>query len=394
MKHRYDVIVVGGGPAGSWAAKHAAEKGVSVLLLEKDREIGIPVRCAEGVSQLGLRRCIDVREHWIAQVIRRVRLIAPDNTVIEVDNGESGYILHRKLFDYDLAVMASQAGAEVVTKAYVNSLIMEDGFVRGVRVDHLNQAVSVLGSIVIGADGIESRVGRWAGIKTQTPPLEMDTCVQMTLAGIDIDSDVAEFYFGQNIAPGGYLWIFPKGERTAHVGLGISGIYPKTKKPLVYLKDFVHRKFPDASILTLVAGGVPTVPTLREIVRNGLMLVGDAAHQANPLSGGGILNAMIAGKIAGNVAADAIRAGKPSVKRLSVYPKEWHRAEGRNNERCYLIKNFVVGLSDEELNRIAHSLLKIPPEKRTILHILKTALVKHPKLIFEAVKVFGKGHNR
>ncbi|MCJ7812049.1 FAD-dependent oxidoreductase, partial [bacterium] len=82
MKSRYDVIVVGGGPAGSWAAKHAAEKGVSVLLLEKDREIGTPVRCAEGVSQLGLRRCIDIREHWIAQIIRRVRLIAPDNTVI------------------------------------------------------------------------------------------------------------------------------------------------------------------------------------------------------------------------------------------------------------------------------------------------------------------------
>ena len=393
MKSRYDVIVVGGGPAGSWAAKHAAEKGVSVLLLEKDREIGTPVRCAEGVSQLGLRRCIDIREHWIAQIIRRVRLIAPDNTVIEVDSGESGYILHRKLFDYDLAVMASQAGAEVVTKAYVSGLIIENGCVRGVQVDHFNRTHSIMGSIVIGADGIESRVGRWAGIKTQTPPLEMDTCVQMTLADIDIDSDVAEFYFGQNIAPGGYLWIFPKGERTANVGLGISGIYPKIKKPLDYLQDFVNQKFPKASLFTFVAGGVPIVPTLREIVRDGLMLVGDAAHQANPLSGGGILNAMIAGKIAGKIAADTIRAGEPSVKRLSAYAKEWHKAEGKNNERSYRIKNFVVGLTDKQLNQIAHSLLKIPPEKRTILQILKRALVKHPRLVWEAVKVFGQGRN-
>ncbi|MBN2030741.1 NAD(P)/FAD-dependent oxidoreductase [bacterium] len=394
MKNRYDIIVVGGGPAGSWAAKHASEKGASVLLLEKDREIGTPVRCAEGVSELGLRRCVDIQDHWIAQIIKRVRLIAPDETMIEVDSGESGFILHRKLFDYDLAAMAAKAGTDVLTKAYVYDLVIENGFVKGVKVDHLNQIYTISSSIVIGADGVESRVGRWAGMKTHTSPLEMDTCVQMTMTDVDIDSDVAEFYFGRDIAPGGYLWIFPKGERTANVGLGISGIYPKTKKPLAYLQDFVNRKFPNGSILTLVAGGVPTVPTLKEIVRDGLMLVGDAAHQANPLSGGGILNGMIAGKMAGEVAGDAIRTGNVSAKKLSAYPKAWHKAEGKSNERCYQIKKFVVGISDDELNRIAHTLLKIPTEERTILRILKTALIKHPKLILEAIKVFGKGSSR
>ncbi len=393
MKNRYDVIVVGGGPAGSWTAKHAAEKGASVLLLEKDREIGVPVRCAEGVSELGLRRCVDIQDHWIAQIIHRIHLVAPDNTVIEVESDESGLILHRKLFDYDLAAMASQAGADVVTKAYVHDLVVKNGFVRGVKVDHLNQTYTISSSIVIGADGIESRVGRWAGLKTHTSPLEMDTCVQMTLTDIDIDPDVAEFYFGRDIAPGGYLWIFPKGERTANVGLGISGVYPKTKKPLAYLQDFINRKFPEGSILTLVAGGVPTVSTLKEIVRNGLMLVGDAAHQANPLSGGGILDGMIAGKIAGEVAGDAIQRGIVSAKQLSAYPKAWQKAEGLNNERCYRIKQFVVGISDDELNNIAHTLLSIPTGKRTIMQILKIALIKHPKMILEAIKVFGKGGN-
>ena len=132
MKEHYDIIVVGGGPGGSWAAKHAAEKGVSVLLLEKDREIGIPVRCAEGVSQLGIQEVIDLDERWIAQVIRGARLVAPDGTSVDTYPDESGFILHRRLFDADLAGMAAQAGCDIMTKAYVRGLLHDKGRVSGV----------------------------------------------------------------------------------------------------------------------------------------------------------------------------------------------------------------------------------------------------------------------
>ena len=112
MKNQYDVIVVGGGPGGSWTAKYAAENGASVLLLEKDREIGVPVRCAEGVSEIGIKRLVEVKEEWIAQKISGARLIAPDGTAVNTSASGFGYILHRKLFDYDLAAMAAEAGAE------------------------------------------------------------------------------------------------------------------------------------------------------------------------------------------------------------------------------------------------------------------------------------------
>ena len=389
MRDGYDVVVVGGGPAGSMAASYAAESGVSVLLLEKDREIGTPVRCAEGVSEAGLQQLVDVKDYWIAQVIKGARLIAPDGTVVESNTGERGFVLHRKLFDYDLAVAASEAGAAVVTKAYVHGLLMEDGRVTGVRVAHMGEMYSIRSSVVIGADGVESRVGRWAGMDTRTVPEDMETCVQMTLANIDIDPEFIEVYFGHDVAPGGYAWIFPKGGKTANVGLGISGLYSGDRKPLAYLQAFVEQKFPRASVLTIVAGGVPVMPTLKEVVKDGLMLVGDAAHQANPISGAGIINAMTAGRIAGRVAAEAVRAGDVSTKGLSAYPKEWHRAEGKNNERFYKIKQVVDHFSDEDLNRTARLLLSVPQEERTVLQIFKKALFEHPKLIVEAAKAFG-----
>ena len=388
MKDRYDVIVVGGGPGGAWAAKHAAERGASVLLLEKDREIGIPVRCAEGVSESGLRRVVEVKDRWIAQVIKGARLVSPDGTVVESYPDEVGFILHRKLFDYDLAVAASQAGTEVVTKAYVQGLTMDDGVVTGVRMTHMGRARRISGSVVIGADGVESRVGRWAGLETRTPFGEVETCVQMTLAGIDVDPEVVELHFGRQIAPGGYLWIFPKGRRTANVGLGISGVYSREKKPLIYLKEFVERRFPGASVLTMIAGGVPAVPTLKKIVTDGLMLVGDAARQVDPLTGGGIVNAMLAGRIAGRVAAEAVQEGDVSTRRLSAYTKEWSKVDGKNNKISYKIKKVVGRLSDEDLNRAARVLLDVPPEKRTALRVFKAVFLRHPKLIVEVSKLF------
>ena len=389
MKEHYDVIVIGGGPGGSWAAKHAAEQGVSVLLIEKDREIGVPVRCAEGLSEIGLKNVVDVRQHWIARVIRGARLVAPDGTQVEAFDQGLGFVLHRKLFDYDLAAMAHEAGADVVTLAYGHDLIREEGQIRGVRIRHLNREYAVRCSLVIGADGVESRVGRWAGLDTRTNPDEMESCVQATVADAQIEPDIIQMYFGRDVAPGGYVWIFPKGNGMANVGLGITGSNSKNRKAIAYLETFLQRHLPNAAILTLVAGGVPVSRMSKKIAADGIMLVGDAARQTNPMTGGGILYAMVAGRIAGAIAAEAVKAGDVSEKALSAYPKAWQKAEGQNNERFYRIKTVVNSLTDDDLNRTARLFLELPPEKRTPFQLFKKALFRHPKLVAEAAKVFG-----
>ena len=196
FKPHYNVIVIGAGPAGSTAARFAAMNGASVLLLEKDRVIGVPVRCAEGVGAKGLLRIVDrIDERWIASTINGFRLIAPDGTPVQARWGDSGYILHRQIFDYDLARMAADLGADVRTKSYVFELIIENQFVKGVRVRNSGKVFDIRSDIVIAADGVESRAARWAGLRTFTDMPDMESCAQVTLGGLDIEQDVCEFIF-------------------------------------------------------------------------------------------------------------------------------------------------------------------------------------------------------
>lgn len=389
MNKKYDIVVVGAGPAGSTAARFAAQSGASVLLLEKDREIGIPVRCAEGVGEKGLETVVKIKPHWIAQEITGVTFMPPSESQVEVESNEVGYVLNRKIFDYELAQIAASEGADVLTRAYVHGLLFKNEQVAGVKLQHLDKEYEIETSIVIGADGVESRVGRWAGLKTKTSMKDMETCAQVTASNIELDEKHCHFYFSNEKYPGGYLWIFPKGNGLANIGLGISGEFSRYKSPFAYLQNFLQENFPNAAILTTVAGGVPCSPTLNQIVSDGLMLVGDAAHQANPVSGGGITSGMIAAKIAGQVAGAAVAQGNVSKKRLNEYVNRWNKAEGNKHKVFYKLKKFVYNLTDEELDNAARILLNMPMEKRTLVSIFKAALIKHPSLIVDIIKAFA-----
>ncbi|MBL7995373.1 NAD(P)/FAD-dependent oxidoreductase [bacterium] len=389
-KDYYDVIIVGAGPAGSTTAKFAAQNGAKVLLLEKDREIGVPVRCAEGVGAKGLLRIVGkVEPNWIASTITGFRLVSPDGTAVDARWGDCGYCLDRKVFDYELANIAAREGAEVVTKAYVNGLIKDDnGRVLGVKLKQMGNDVEVRAGITVGADGVETRVGRWAGLNTFTKMRDMESCAQFTIADLEVDQDMCEFVFSNQKVPGGYLWVFPKGNRTANVGIGISGEYAGKRSALSYLKDFVEERFSGKPILSTLCGGVPCSLTRKQISGDGFMLVGDAAHQVNPISGGGIVSGMYAGMVAGKVAAGAVRDNNFSAKRLEEYDKEWGRSIGKDHERFYRIKEAVFDFSDDQLNKLAQEVLKIPIPERSLMRIFKAALKTRPKLIFDVIKLF------
>ena len=211
MKTNYDIIVVGAGPAGSMAARFAAEQGVSVLMLEKDRDVGYPVRCGEAISKAGVEEFIPSDDKWIAAKISKFSFNAPDGSEAIVDFGDAGYVLERRIFDYELARTAAEAGTEIVTRAYVNGLLFDNGKVSGVKYELNGEQKEVKAKVVIAADGVESRVGRWAGLETHIDFRDMESAVQITAANIPIDQNTLYFYFGKDVAPNGYFWIFPKG---------------------------------------------------------------------------------------------------------------------------------------------------------------------------------------
>lgn len=386
MKIDYDIIVVGAGPAGSTAARYAAVGGAKVLMLEKDRDVGYPVRCGEAVSHEGVIQFIQPDPKWIASTVTKFRLVAPNGKSVVPKLDGAGYVLERRIFDYEVAKLAAKEGAEIVTKAYVYDLLREEGKIGGVRVLIKDKKVDIRSKIVIGADGVESRIGKMAGIDTTCHIRDMESCAQMTLSGVDVEDDVLDFYFGDNVSPGGYLWVFPKGKDTANVGLGLAVEEAKKKSAIKYLHEFVEKKFPKAAMLTHIAGGVPCAKTCDEIVKENVILVGDAAHQVNPVSGGGIISGMIGGMIGGQVAAEAIQ--KESISHLVEYDKRWHKRLGWRHDVFYNIKTAISYFDDKTLNNICDSALQLPEEKRTLGGIFRTALWNQPSMLIDVARVF------
>ncbi len=388
IKEKYDIIVIGAGPAGSVAARFAAENGASVLILERDREPGIPVRCAEGVSHNGIKPFIDIDKRWIASQIDVAKLHAPNRETTSMHNNGIGYVLERRIFDTALCEVAIKHGAELITKADAIGFGWENNKISSVKFECFGKLKEVKCDVVIAADGVESRVGRWAGIKTDVKLKDIDTCVQYTLADIDIEKDTCEFYFGTKISPGGYIWIFPKSDNTANVGIGIAGHLAHKKGPKEFLDEFVAKRFPNSKITYTIYGGVTTAVTLDEIVKDNIMLVGDAARQVDPITGGGIVQGMIAGSIAGKVAAEAVKKSRFDEKFLKKYRKEWNKKLGNRQKTMYKIKEIFMNYDDEKFNDIVAICQKIPPEKFNTKTLFTEAVKGNPKLILEIAKAF------
>ncbi len=386
-----DILVVGAGPAGSiaaWQAKQAAPE-LDVALLERDRAVGSPVRCAEGVGDAGLREFANpAGADWAARKITRVIFLAPDDTEVKVAERDVGWVLDRTRFDAHLAAQAAAAGAAVLVGTEATGMTRAADGRWHVRVKQRGLEEIYRTRVVIGADGVEAMVGRWAGIDTRVPARDMESCAQYVLQGIDFDPDAIYLQFGDRIAPGGYAWVFPRAVGIANVGLGLVALKTDGRNAREYLDAWVAKRYPAAARTALTVGGVIVHTTIKRTYSDGVMIAGDAAHMINPLSGGGIVNAMKAGRLAGCTAAAAIREGDTSEGRLSAYHKAWMDLLGDDHLKYYRIKQALEGLDDSFFNGLARTVNAIPQEKRSLGRIFAHALVKHPQLIPVAARFF------
>ncbi len=386
-----DVLVVGAGPAGAVAAWHAkqAARELDVVLLERDRAVGSPVRCAEGVGHAGLREFADPDgADWVSRRITDVIFQAPDDTEVVLADCGVGWILDRTRFDAHLAAEAAASGAQVLVGAEATGMSRNGDGRWHVRVKERGRDELYRTRIVIGADGVETMVGRWAGLDTRVPARDMESCAQYVLQGIDFNPDAIYLQFSNAIAPGGYAWIFPKAVGVANVGLGLVALKSNGRNAREYLDAWIARRFPNGARTGYTVGGVIVHTTIKKTYADGVMVAGDAAHMINPLSGGGIVNAMKAGRLAGRTAAAAICAGDTSERRLAAYHQDWMQLLGEDHLKYYRIKQALENVDDASFNKLARTVNKIPATKRTIGRVFTHALMKHPQLIPVAARFF------
>jgi digeranylgeranylglycerophospholipid reductase len=385
-----DVLVVGAGPAGSMTAKWAAKSGASVLMIEKRQEIGSPVRCGEGISKAWLPEVgITPSSRWINLEVQGARLFSPSEIVMEINErsagNEVGYVIERDAFDKALAIDAANAGADIMLKTHAIGVLKKNNHVVGVKAKQFGEMFNIHAKIVVGADGFESQIGRWAGLPTNISLKDMDSCVQYRMANVDCDERYCDFYLGQ-CAPGGYVWIFPKAKGVANVGIGVQ--VSRLKHPAEvrdYLDRWIekHPGYAKGKKIDMVAGAVSISPPIKQSVANGLMLVGDAARMIDPITGGGISNGCVSGKICGEVAGKAIKQKNYSMEFLMEYDKGWRKRIEEKQYRNWLAKEKLVTLPDEVFDKVIDVLKDVKLDKLNVLNILRAVQEKYPELTKE-----------
>ena len=384
-----DVLVIGAGPAGSMTAKWAAKNGARVLMIEKRQEIGSPVRCGEGMSKSWLPEVGITPGKWVNLEVEGARIFSPREQVFEINEkhagNEVGYVVERDGFDKALAIDAANAGTEIRLKTAATGILKEGGKVVGARVKQFGEPFEIRAKVTIGADGFESQVGRWAGLPTNIALRDMDTCLQYRMTNVDCDTRYCDFYLGE-VAPGGYVWVFPKADGLANVGIGVQ--LSKVRgmaDPRTYLDAWIakHPAYSKGKTIDVVGGGVSISQPVKQSVTDGLMLVGDAARMIDPLTGGGIANGCIAGKICGEVAAQAVHAGDPSRAFLDRYEKGWRAKLEEKLYRNWYAKEKLCTLSDATFDKIIDALQGVRLEKLSVHNILKAVHDKYPDVTKE-----------
>jgi digeranylgeranylglycerophospholipid reductase len=313
---KYDVVVIGAGPAGSTSARYAAMGGAETLLVERRKDIGIPVRCGEflpSVKELEkmlpnvseLKELFEIPGKMISRRISEICIFSPAGTRYSFPF--QGFSIERRLFDRHLAVLAAREGAEILVGTEFKGI--KNGEV-------VTSAGNYKAEVIIGADGPFSKVARSAGL---SPPRELCPCVGCEVAG-DF-GDFLQMHFGR-VAPGGYAWIIPKFE-TANIGLGVDRPGKGLKN---LLRKFIQKVTPTSTskIIYYTSGWVPMGGPVQRTVSGKVMIVGDAAGHVISSNGGGIPPAMICGRIAGKIAAEHVN-GK---KKLITYEREWRNEIG------------------------------------------------------------------
>jgi digeranylgeranylglycerophospholipid reductase len=268
-----------------------------------------------------------------------------------LDEPGCGYVLNKDLFLRDLSSRAAQAGVEIWLGSEAGSAeITDDGGMR-LTVSGPDGQRAVCARSLVAADGIESKLARRAGIQPSLEATEVFSCAQYTVKHIDVDPHMVEFHFGRKVAPGGYAWVFPKGDSTANVGVGLICDDHKTRRPADCLEQFKQERCPRSDTIGHVVGGVPSVRDPFGACGRGIFAAGDAAGIADPVSGAGIVPGMESGAVAGGCASACARGDLDKGEAAQRF-KDGLKDLYKDRRMRFAVRKVVSAMDDKELSKL------------------------------------------
>jgi geranylgeranyl reductase family protein len=367
----YDVIVVGAGTGGSVAAKTAATLGFTVCVVDRlaRSRIGDKV-CGEAVGKHHFDNLgIDPPDgEELAGRVVGIDLYSPDQETLFRVRGEGlhGFMVNRRAFGQRLLNEALDVGIELRDQTVALAPLFDAGYVVGVQAHDLanRHPVELHGKVVVDASGMVGAIRQhlpenW-GINQTISDQDYEVCYReiRTIESVE-DPEFLRIYFNQRVAPGGYTWIFPKDDGLANVGLGVKGDSAVDPKARLYDHVLSLRYFQHSRLLEGRRGVVPTRRPMDSMVGNGVLCVGDAAFQPNPVHGGGIGPSLIAGILAAQVAGKALDADDVSIDGLWAYNQAYMKGYGAKAAGLDVFRRFLQTCLDEDLNYgMAHRLIK------------------------------------
>jgi len=340
---------VGAGPAGSRCARNLAAAGLKVALLEEHRRIGVPSHCSGLVSPRTLEEA-DIREPIVTNRLTGAYIHTAGGGELTLGGGDTRALtIDRVRLDELLCEQAQPDGAELLRARMVQAE-RENGGVR-LHCQRDGRDLQLSARLVVGGDGAHSRGARSLGLPG---PREK-------VYGLGVESllrvpreDFVHIFVGRKLAPGWFGWIIPTGDGHVRLGIGCD----RSDKPIRCYRRLVEafpHLFRDVQVCRMYGGTIPLDFAPRSYADN-VLLVGDAAGQVKPFSGGGIYTGLVAARHAASAAAAALAADDTSAVSLRGYERAWKSEIGRELARSLRIRRFGLALSDRDVDHLVASL--------------------------------------
>lgn len=339
-----------------YAALRLGRRGVEVAVFEEHDEIGIPCHCAGHLSIAGLKRLglYPLPPGIVENTFKAATFHSSHGEEFTVRFQKPvTCVVNRALFDKHLAKKAEEAGVRFFLGSRVNSLITENGCVKGVTVKQKGATIRFKAKIVIDAEGISARLSRQADL----PPPNRSTIVNGIEAEIEgvqnVQPDTVEVFLGEDFAPGFYAWLIPKADGKAKVGLAVKAGNPKEMlQKFMLAHPIASTKLGKAKALQTAFHPVTLGGPVRKTYGNGLLTVGDAASHVKPTTGGGVILGLTCAEIAAEVGDKALRNADVSSDHLKEYQRRCETTLGLDMRVMLGARKMLDAMSDRQLDNV------------------------------------------